>query len=297
MTDYLPVHIEVRWDGSGEDYTGLDKPGVWHLEPMTDDWQLPVRRRCHRSYTIDHPCAQRPKQEKVTSRKATLVDVSRTQVPLAPEFPVTFQGIQGTTVRGPEHQAKGLTLDLYRPQTMQGEEYFQHLYMGLGRAQKLEWLLLRNFPQDDAGELDWSIFEKGPPDCHVEFLEALETRAKLTWPRLERAQRELGMPAWADVPACAPDPSRKGRFLYDPTKWERQAMESHAKSLSKRFRGKMTPPRPVHLQGSCLDTCSPHTKKRQDVAGVPEDGTPRKRNRNCHDPCVGRSAELESPDV
>ena len=28
--DKLPVHIEVRWDGSGDDYTGFGKPGVWH---------------------------------------------------------------------------------------------------------------------------------------------------------------------------------------------------------------------------------------------------------------------------
>ena len=37
--DYLPKHIEVRWDGCSEDYTGLGKPGVWHLEPTRDDWQ------------------------------------------------------------------------------------------------------------------------------------------------------------------------------------------------------------------------------------------------------------------
>lgn len=37
--DYLPIHIEVRWDGCAEDYTGLGKPGVWHLEPEADDWQ------------------------------------------------------------------------------------------------------------------------------------------------------------------------------------------------------------------------------------------------------------------
>ena len=108
-------------------------------------------------------------------------DRSRTQVPMAPEFPVTFQGVQGTTIRGPEGQPKGLTLDMLRPQTMRGEdrepEYFQHLYMGLGRAQKLGWMLLRNFPQDEAGSLDWSIFEKGPPDFLVEFMHVLEKRA------------------------------------------------------------------------------------------------------------------------
>ncbi len=112
--DFLPLHMEVRWDGESEDYTGLGKPGVWHLEPITDDWALPVKR----SYTVNHPNAPRAKRVKVTSRKETKIDVHRTQVPLAPEFPATFQGIQGPTVRGPERQPKALILDLFRPQTM-----------------------------------------------------------------------------------------------------------------------------------------------------------------------------------
>jgi hypothetical protein len=134
LCDYLPMHIEVRWDGSSEDYTGLGKCGVWHVEPMTDTWKLEVKK----TFTVDHPNVSRAH----TSKKKSSVDVTRTQVPLAPEWPVTFQGIQGTTVRGPEGQPKGLVLDLLRPQTMRGEEreseYFQHLYMALGRAQKLE---------------------------------------------------------------------------------------------------------------------------------------------------------------
>jgi len=166
---------------------------------------------------------------KVTAKKETMVDVSRTQVPMAPEFAVTFQGIQGTTIRGPEGQPKGLTVDLMRPQTMRRPdrepEYFQHLYMALGRARKLEWMLLRNFPRDDAGDLDWNIFENGPPDFLVEFMEILEKKAKATWPKLEKAQRELGMPAWADVPECLPDPRKKGRFLYDAALWGRQAVK------------------------------------------------------------------------
>ena len=87
--------------------------------------------------------------------------------------------------------------------------------MALGRAQKLKWMLLRNFPRTEEDELDWSIFEKGPPDFLVEFLDALDVRAKKTWPKLERAQRQLGMPAWRDVPICDPDPSNKERYLYD----------------------------------------------------------------------------------
>ena len=262
--DFLPLHIEVRFDGESEDYTGLGKPGVWHLEPETDDWALPVKR----SYTIDHPNAPRAKRVKVTAKKATKVDVTRTQVPLAPEFPVTFQGIQGTTVRGPEHQPKGLILDLFRPQTMRGEErepeYFQHLYMGLGRARKLEWMLLRNFPRDEHGEPDWSIFEGGPPDFLVEFLEALERKAKQTLPKLERAQRELGMPAWADVPQCAADPADKGRYLYDPAAWGRQSAKSCAETPSKRLHSKSPPLSPVSLQQGEPPAASSPKKRRKD---------------------------------
>ena len=69
---------------------------------------------------------------------------------------MTYQNIQGKTVRGPEGQPKGLVLDLFRPSYMGREEYF--LCRGLGRARKLEWMLLRSFPLDLEGELDWSIF-------------------------------------------------------------------------------------------------------------------------------------------
>ena len=246
LCDYLPMHIEVRWDGSSEDYTGLGKCGVWHVEPMTDTWTLEVKK----NFTVDHPNVSRAQ----TSKKKPSVDVTRTQLPLAPERPVTLQCIQGTTVRGPEGHPKGLVLDLLRPQTVRGEEreseYFQHLYMALGRAQKLEWMLLQNFPHDDQGELDWSIFEKGPPDFLVEFLEALESRAKRTLPKLERAQRQLGMPAWGHVPSCRPDPANNDRFLYDSVAWGRQAVESYMKSPAKRLSRKAPPESPVQLCGS-----------------------------------------------
>ena len=259
--DYLPLHIEIRVDGESEDYTGLGKPGIWHLEPTKDDWQLPIRK----SFTIDHPNALRAKHVQVTAKKAKDVDVSRTQVPMAPEFPVTFQGIQGTTIRGPEGQPKGLVLDLMRPQTMQGPErepeYFQHLYMALGRARKLKWMLLRNFPRDEAGELAWHIFENGPPDFLVEFMQILASKAKHTWPKLEKAQRELGMPAWDDVPDCLPDPSRKGRFLYDAAQWSKQATKSCQDSPSKRLFGKRASQRPVTLQHDLKDPRSPAKRR------------------------------------
>ena len=61
---------------------------------------------------------------------------------------------------------------------MRGEggaaEYFQHLYMGLGRAQRLDRVMIRNFPRADDGDLDWSILESGPPDYLIEFFHVLE---------------------------------------------------------------------------------------------------------------------------
>ena len=86
---------------------------------------------------------------------------------------MTYQNVQGKTIRGAEGQPKGLVLDLFRPGYMGRDEYFQHLYMGLGRARKLSWVLLRNFPMNEDGELDWSFFEAGPPDYLFEFMQVL----------------------------------------------------------------------------------------------------------------------------
>jgi len=255
--DYLPLHIEVRWDGCEQDYTGTGRPGVWFLEPFTDTWKLPVATLL----TVDHPNAARAKKVKATSRKQKTVDVTSTQVPLAPELVVTFQNIQGQTVRGPEGQPKGFVLDMFRPQTMRGEErepeYFQHLYMSLGRARKLDGLLLRNFPRDAEGELDWSISEAGPPDFLLEFMEALEKLAAKTLPRLVRAQRELGVPRWEDVPMCAEDPENKCKFLYDPAAWGRQAVKSFSETPRKRLRGKSDAPSPATLAGANVPSASP----------------------------------------
>ena len=99
------------------------------------------------------------------------------------------------------------------------DEYFQHLYMILGRARKLEWLLLRNFPRTGDGDPDWGIFEGGPPDYLCEFMATLEKRAKATLPRMLRTQRALGFPAWEDLKPCAPDPEHSGKFLYTPEDW------------------------------------------------------------------------------
>jgi len=207
--------VRVRFDACSDDYTGRDKPGVWHLEPKQDTWDLPVDAVT----TIDHPGAFRPKRVKATAKTLATVEVTSCQIPLTHEDDMTYQNIQGKTVRGPEGQPKGLVLDLFRPGYMGPDEYFQHLYMGLGRARKLEWMLLRSFPLDGGGELDWSIFEKGPPEYLCEFMVALESRARKTRPKLLRAQRELGLPAFECLPQCLPDPAHAGRFLYNPLDW------------------------------------------------------------------------------
>ena len=91
--------------------------------------------------------------------------------------------------------------------------------MILGRAQKLEWELIRSFPMTEAGEPDWSVFENGPPDYICEMFTVLEDRARATRPRLLNAQRELGMPAWADIKPCLANPDAPGRYLYEPADW------------------------------------------------------------------------------
>ena len=66
--DLLPLHVEVRFDGCHEDYTGLGKPGVWHVEPVADDWKLQQKK----TLTVDLPGAAGPTRTKACGRKDTL---------------------------------------------------------------------------------------------------------------------------------------------------------------------------------------------------------------------------------
>ena len=182
-----------------------------------------VARRA-RVFTVTHPGAPRAKQLVAKSKRKQGVQVTRMQLSWAPEDQLTFQSIQGRTIRGPEGQPKGFVVDMFRPGHMQGEgrqgEYFQHVWMVLGRARKLEWMLLQNFPRDETtGDLDWSILEQGPPDYLIEFMGKLVTLSKSTRRRMVRAQETLGAPAWKKVPVCPPDPNRQGRFLYIAEDW------------------------------------------------------------------------------
>ena len=169
--------------------------------------------------TINHPGAPRAKAVKLGNKREVTIDVTRCQIPLTHEDDMTFQNAQGKTVRGPEKEPKGFVIDLHRNPGMHDGEYFQHVHMILGRAQKLEWQLIRDFPTNADGEPDWSVFENGPPDYMCEVFEILEQRAKSTWPRMLQAQRELGMPKWEDIRPCLPDPNDLERYLYNAREW------------------------------------------------------------------------------
>ncbi len=212
LCDRLPLYVEVCFDGCSKDYTGLGRPGVWFVTPSKDTWELPISATA----TVDHPNARGKKQIKLKAKRNATVEVTRCQLALTHEDVKTYQNIQGQTVKCADGSAKGLVVDLERPRNMGEAEYFQHLYMVLGRARKLEWLLLRNFPCDEGGSPNWSIFERGPPGYLCEFTEKLKQRAAETWPRLLRAQCASGMPAFEDLPVCAPDPDNEGHFIYDP---------------------------------------------------------------------------------
>ena len=63
-------------------------------------------------------------------------------------------------------------------------EFYQHLYMGLVRAETLDRLLISNFPRDEAGDLGWSFFEEGPPQYLVQFMKSSKS---VPWKRIPNA--------------------------------------------------------------------------------------------------------------
>ena len=217
---YLPLHVEIRFNACSTDYTGLGRPGVWCLQPTKDDWELPISATA----TKDHPNASGVKPAVLKDKRNATAELTRYQVPLTHENVKTFQNIQGSTVKHSDGSPEGLVVDLERPRNMGESEYFQHIYMVLGRARSLEHILLRNFPQDEDGMKNWSIFESGPPDYLVEFMKNLKKRAKKTWPMLIHAQQKSGMPKFEDLPVCDPDPESEGRFIYKERRTQQTGM-------------------------------------------------------------------------
>ena len=129
-----------------EDYTGQLLPGVWHLEPSEDSFRVQLHRK-----------------------GALMLDVTRIQYPLAPLAAGTYNNAQSKTIKGVGH-----TIDFSKPDNFSADDYTQHLYMILGRAQALEYSLFRNLPKTPEGDIDFSIFETGPPAYIAEFLDRLE---------------------------------------------------------------------------------------------------------------------------
>lgn len=82
----------------------------------------------------------------------------------------TYNNQQGKTVRNMGH-----TIDFSKPDYFTNDEYTQHVYMILGRATCLEWSLFRNLPMlEDGSDIDFTVFEHGPPGYIAEFLKRLE---------------------------------------------------------------------------------------------------------------------------
>jgi len=82
----------------------------------------------------------------------------------------TYTNQQGKTVRNMGH-----TIDFSKPDYFTHDEYTQHVYMILGRATCLEWSLFRNLPMlEDGSDIDFTVFEHGPPGYIAQFLKRLE---------------------------------------------------------------------------------------------------------------------------
>ena len=77
--------------------------------------------------TIDHPGAPRPKTVKLGRRAQRKRRVTSHQIPLTHEDDMTYQSVQGKTVRGPEGQPKGFVADLYKLPIMHNDIYRQHV--------------------------------------------------------------------------------------------------------------------------------------------------------------------------
>ncbi len=215
VLDRLPRYIEIKLDDSDEDYTGLGKPGVWHLEPESDSWTL--------KYEVRH--ITRCPNARLGFRKHTIpIELRRSQIPGAPERVGTFQNLQGRTCRKDRRTPVGHTIDLRKPDYFDPDEYKQHLYMILGRAVGLDYSLFRNFPTTSTGELDWHWFEEGPPAYLVHFLAELERRAEATAPFVEAARRRLAVfPPWSCLPVPRKAHPDDAEFVYDRAAWDAAA--------------------------------------------------------------------------
>ena len=102
------------------------------------------------------------------------VTVTRVQFGLAPSKAGTYNNAQGKTIREADGTPLGHCIDFSKPDYFTDEEYTQHVYMILGRARCMQWSLFRNLPTGADGDVDFAVFENGPPSYISQFLGELE---------------------------------------------------------------------------------------------------------------------------
>lgn len=292
LLDRLPLYVEMRVDGSAEDYTGLEKPGVWHLEPGSDEWTLNYKLH----YTVSHPRST-PKRLKKTN--ALDVRITRCQIPAAPKRVGTFQNMQGKIERGPDKEPLGHTVDLRKPDYFTDGEYKRHLYMILGRATSLDYCLFDNFPMDEDGLPEWHWFEGGPPEYLVHFLQELERRAVTSRPTIEAARNNLCIfPPWCQVPDAFKRCDADVDFAYAREAWDHARLSGPCDRSGRHSEaGLATAPFPKRILGKRkasevvasppLDSCNVSKPAAQDV---PMSSLPKRR---CVDEQRGADSGLE----
>ena len=147
----------------------------------------------------------------------------RNLLALAPWMAGVHNNQQGKILRN-----IGLTIDFSKPAYFASDEYTQHVYMILGRATSLEWTLLRNLQVlPDGSDIDFSVFEHGPPQYIVDFLKRLEDVALGT-----AVQFLPGFPAADHLP----EPIRRGKdgsFVYANKAWPEAMGNSTKKGILK----------------------------------------------------------------
>ena len=113
--------------------------------------------------------------------------VTRVQFGLAPSKAGSYNNAQGKTVREADGTPLGHCIDFTKPDYFTDEEYTQHVYMILGRARSMQWSLFRNLPTTADGDVDFAVFENGPPLYISQFLRQLE--AGRVW---HRGKHQIG---------------------------------------------------------------------------------------------------------
>ncbi|CAE8735973.1 unnamed protein product [Polarella glacialis] len=123
--------------------------------------QVLMRKALEAKRFINHPDA-RPAVQKAAR---TIVKMVSSQLPIGPASVGTFNNFQGKSAKDEIGVPTGHTYDLKLLQST--EEDWAHYYMILGRATSLSASLFMNFPKDDDGEYDFSIFENGPKQLKI----------------------------------------------------------------------------------------------------------------------------------